>query len=80
MREERSGARDTLESLAAGEIDVDEAESRLAGYVTTESGRFDADRERRRGIPEAVLAEGKRPAEVASLATTALETTGRALV
>ncbi len=80
MREERSDARDTLEALAAGEIGVDEAESRLAGYVTTESGRFDADRERRRGIPEAVLAEGKRPAEVASLATTALESTGRALV
>ncbi len=80
MREDRSGARATLESLAAGEIDVDEAESRLSGYVTTESGRFDADRDRRRGIPEAVLAEGKRPAEAAALATTALESTGRTLV
>jgi len=72
--------RETLAALEAGEIGVEEAESRLAGYATTDAGRFDAARERRRGIPEAVLAEGKTPAEVAALATTALETTGRALV
>jgi NCAIR mutase (PurE)-related proteins len=83
--EEQTGAdgtdtRAVLEALAAGEISVAEAESRIAGYATTAAGRFDADRERRRGIPEAVLAEGKRPAETAALATTALETTGRAVV
>ncbi|WP_424013703.1 nickel pincer cofactor biosynthesis protein LarB [Halorubrum xinjiangense] len=72
--------RETLAALEAGEIGVEEAESRLAGYATTDAGRFDAARERRRGIPEAILAEGKTPAEVAALATTALETTGRALV
>jgi NCAIR mutase (PurE)-related protein len=72
--------RDTLESLAAGAIGVSEAEARISGYATAAAGRFDADRERRRGIPEAVLAEGKRPAETAALAATALETTGRALV
>ncbi|MWV63575.1 nickel pincer cofactor biosynthesis protein LarB [Halorubrum sp. JWXQ-INN 858] len=72
--------RDTLEALDAGEITVAEAESRLSGYATTAAGRFDADRERRRGIPEAVLADGKTPTETATLATTALETTGRALV
>ncbi|ELZ38571.1 nickel pincer cofactor biosynthesis protein LarB [Halorubrum tebenquichense] len=72
--------RETLAALEAGEIGVEEAESRLAGYATTDAGRFDADRERRRGIPEAILAEGKTPAEVAALATTALDTTGRALV
>lgn len=72
--------RDTLEALDAGEIGVAEAESRLAGYATTAAGRFDAARERRRGIPEAILAEGKTPAEVAALTTTAVETTGRALV
>jgi len=72
--------RDTLEALEAGEIGVAEAESRLAGYATTAAGRFDAAREGRRGIPEAILAEGKTPAEVAALTTTALETTGRALV
>lgn len=72
--------RETLAALEAGEIGVEEAESRLAGYATTDAGRFDAARERRRGIPEAILAEGKTPAEVAALTTTALETTGRALV
>ncbi|GAB6879580.1 nickel pincer cofactor biosynthesis protein LarB [Halorubrum gandharaense] len=72
--------RDTLEALAAGEIGPEEAEARLSGYATTTAGRFDADRERRRGIPEAVLAEGKTPAETAALAVTALETTGRALI
>ncbi|OYR55550.1 nickel pincer cofactor biosynthesis protein LarB [Halorubrum halodurans] len=86
MREESeeeadgSRTRETLEALAAGEIGVAEAESRIAGYATTDAGRFDAAREDRRGIPEAVLAEGKRPAETGALATTALETTGRALV
>jgi NCAIR mutase (PurE)-related protein len=72
--------RETLAALEAGEIGVEAAESRLAGYATTDAGRFDAARERRRGIPEAILAEGKTPAEVAALATTALDTTGRALV
>lgn len=86
MREENqrgtdgSTVRGALEALAAGEIGVAEAESRITGYATTTAGRFDAAREDRRGIPEAVLAEGKRPAETAALATTALETTGRALV
>jgi len=72
--------RDTLEALDAGDIGVAEAESRLAGYATTAAGRFDAAREHRRGIPEAILAEGKTPAEVAALTATAVETTGRALV
>ncbi|SFR30343.1 MULTISPECIES: nickel pincer cofactor biosynthesis protein LarB [Halorubrum] len=72
--------RETLAALEAGDIGIEEAESRLAGYATTDAGRFDAARERRRGIPEAILAEGKTPAEVAALAATALDTTGRALV
>jgi len=72
--------RETLEALAAGEIGVEEAQARLAGYATTDAGRFDAAREHRRGIPEAVLAEGKTPEEVATLAAAAVETTGRALV
>lgn len=72
--------REVLEALDAGELDVDAAEAALAGYVTTDAGRFDATRERRRGIPEAILAEGKTGEEVASLANTAVESTGRALV
>ncbi|AXG08798.1 nickel pincer cofactor biosynthesis protein LarB [Haloplanus rubicundus] len=72
--------RDILDAVASGDLSPAEAEARLVGYATTDAGRFDAARERRRGIPEAVLAEGKTPAEVASMAETALETTGRALI
>ena len=72
--------RDVLEALAAGDLSVDEAEARLAGYATSEAGRFDAAREHRRGVPEAILSDGKEPSEVAKLAETALESTGRAIV
>ncbi|WP_276255268.1 nickel pincer cofactor biosynthesis protein LarB [Halomontanus rarus] len=72
--------RDLLEAVAAGELSPTEAEAELAGYVTGDAGRFDAAREQRRGIPEAVFAAGKTPAQVAALAGTAVETTGRALV
>jgi hypothetical protein len=72
--------RDVLERVAAGELSPAAAEAELRGYATTDDGRFDAARERRRGVPEAVLADEKTPAEVAALATTAVETTGRALV
>lgn len=72
--------RELLEAVAAGEVSPEAAEAELRGYVTDEAGRFDAARERRRGIPEAIYAAGKRPDQVASLAVTALETTDRALV
>jgi len=72
--------RDTLEALAAGDISVAEAEAALAGYATTDAGRFDAARETRRGVPEGIYAAGKTPAEVATLAAAAVETAGRALV
>ncbi|MFP9192363.1 nickel pincer cofactor biosynthesis protein LarB [Natronosalvus vescus] len=72
--------RELLEAVAAGERSPAEAEAELRGYVTSEDGRFDAARSDRRGIPEAILAEGKTADQVANLATTAIETTGRALV
>lgn len=72
--------REVLEAVAAGELSPAEAEVRLRGYATTDSGRFDAARETRRGVPEAILGEGKTPDEVADLVTTALETTGRGIV
>jgi len=72
--------RETLAALAAGEISVETAEARLAGYATTAAGRFDAAREQRRGIPEAILADGKTIDQVVELAETAVETTGRALL
>lgn len=72
--------RDVLEALAAGELTVDEAEADLAGYLTDDVGRFDVARETRRGIPEAILAAGKTPAEVGSLVETAVDATGHAIV
>ena len=72
--------RDTLEAVASGELSPERAEAELKGYATGDSGRFDAARQRRSGVPEAVLGTDKTPGEVADLATTSLETTGRALV
>lgn len=72
--------RDLLEAVAAGEVSPREAESRIRGYATGDAGRYDADRWERRGIPEAVVGEGKTPDEAAELADIALETTGHALV
>ncbi len=71
--------RELLESLAAGERTVDEVEAAIAGYATGETGRFDAARDRRTGVPEAILGAGKTTEEVASLASVAVETTGRAI-
>lgn len=72
--------RDILEAVAAGELSPAAAEAELSGYATSEAGRFDAARERRSGVPEAILASGKTPDEVGALAETSIETTGRALV
>lgn len=72
--------RDILSELAAGELSVDEAEAKLSGYITTEAGRFDAARETRRGVPEAILAEGKSTADVITLVQSALESSDRVIV
>ncbi len=71
--------RDILDAVAAGELDPAEAEAELAGYATGDAGRFDAAREQRAGVPEAVLGDGKTPDEVAELVETALTTTGRGI-
>lgn len=72
--------RELLESVAAGELSVAEAEAALAGYATGDVGRFDAARTSRTGIPEVILSDGKTPEETASLAILAVETTDRAIV
>ncbi|WP_049889315.1 nickel pincer cofactor biosynthesis protein LarB [Natronolimnohabitans innermongolicus] len=72
--------RELLEAVADGSLSPAQAEAELAGYVTGDAGRFDAARKQRRGIPEAILAEGKSTADVVALAEAALETTDRALV
>jgi hypothetical protein len=72
--------RDILEAVAAGDLSPAAAEAQLRGYATSDAGRFDAAREQRRGVPEAIIATGKTPAETATLVESALETTGRAIV
>ncbi|MFB6206171.1 MAG: nickel pincer cofactor biosynthesis protein LarB [Haloglomus sp.] len=72
--------RDLLEQVAQGELSPAAAEAELRGYTTLDAGRYDAARERRTGVPEGILAEGKTPPETAALAATALETTEHALV
>ena len=72
--------RDILDAVAAGELSPEAAQAKLGGYATSEAGRYDAARERRSGVPEAVYADMKTPDEVATLATTSVETTGRAIV
>jgi NCAIR mutase (PurE)-related protein len=71
--------REILEAVAAGETSPEAAEAQLRGYATGEAGRFDAARTRRSGVPEAILGADKTPGEVAALAETSLETTGRVL-
>jgi hypothetical protein len=72
--------RDVLEAVAAGDLSPAEAEARLVGYASSDAGRFDAARETRRGIPEAIFAADKTPEEAATIAETAVETTGRAIL
>jgi len=72
--------RDILEAVAAGELSPAQAEAELEGYVTTVAGRFDAARQRRSGVPEVIIADGKTTEDVASLALTSLETTDRAIL
>lgn len=79
MTDERD-LRALLEAVSTGELSPEAAEVSIRGYTTTESGRFDAAREQRRGVPEAILAEGKQPEEVADLAVVAVSSSGRAVI
>lgn len=73
-----------LESLAAGELSVDEARERLtgAGDVSRvgEFARVDANQAARTGVPEVVDADRKTPTEVIGIGEELLETTGRAIL
>lgn len=72
--------RELLEAVADGSLSPARAQAQLRGYVTGDAGRFDAARQQRRGIPEAIFAEGKSAEQVVALVETALETTDRALL
>ena len=69
--------REILDAVAEGVLSPVEAEAELRGYVRTAAGRFDAAREDRTGVPEAVLADGKTPREVASMTAAAVGTGAR---
>ncbi|WP_435197541.1 nickel pincer cofactor biosynthesis protein LarB [Natronomonas sp. EA1] len=71
--------RDILERVADGTLTPAQAEAELRGHARNDAGRFDAAREGRTGIPEAVLAEGKTARETATMVATSVETTGHAL-
>lgn len=67
--------RKLLRRFREGEVDEDEVLQRLVREPFEEHmlGRFDHHREVRTGLPEVVLAEGKRPEEVVDIFRTYLE-------
>ncbi|WP_369424726.1 nickel pincer cofactor biosynthesis protein LarB [Methanothrix sp.] len=77
------GLRDILERFSRGEIDLEEALSgiRLLSYREVGSiAKIDHRREDRIDVPEAVLAEGKRPEDLARIALEHLESAGKVIV
>lgn len=75
--------KDILRALLDGEIGLEEAERRLrllSILKVEEYARVDAGRERRRGLPEIVYAEGKSTAQVLRIAEKAAEAQGRVII
>lgn len=75
--------RDVLRRLLAGELSEEDAISELRQLQLEELGgraRLDLGRFLRRGIPEVVLAPGKRPADAARLAVAMAERQGQGLI
>jgi pyridinium-3,5-biscarboxylic acid mononucleotide synthase len=68
-------AREIVELLARGELSAQKAEELLASGPIIDLGfaRLDAQRGARQGVPEAVLAEGKSPEQVAAIVSALLE-------
>jgi NCAIR mutase (PurE)-related protein len=71
----RADLREVIERLARGELSARDAEERLAMAPLLDLGfaRLDARRAERQGVPEAVLAEGKTPEQVAAIVSALLE-------
>jgi NCAIR mutase (PurE)-related protein len=75
--------REVLEKLVKGQITMDEAEKLLKVFAIQEIGnlaRIDVGREFRKGIPEVILAEGKKPEDVVNIALRILNENGRAII
>jgi len=74
---------DVLNALSAGKITAEQAKRKLAGLNIKRIGdlaRLDIGRVHRTGIPEVVLAEGKKPETVAKSAVALASTSGYALI
>jgi len=71
----RDDLRDLLEAVRAGTTTPDDALDRLSQLPYRDLGfaRVDTHRELRQGAPEAILAEGKTPDQVAAIFTALLE-------
>jgi NCAIR mutase (PurE)-related protein len=71
----RDDLRELLEGVRAGTTSPDEALEQLSGlpYLDLGFARVDLHRELRQGAPEAVLAEGKTPEQVARIFSALLE-------
>lgn len=65
---ELSELRALLEAVRSGAVAVDEAVERLSeapwSYLEAGTAKIDRDRKRRRGLPEVIYCEGKRPDQV----------------
>jgi hypothetical protein len=75
--------REVLQKLARGEISVEEAERLLKLSAVEEVGdlaKLDINRGLRKGIPEIVLAEGKKPEEIRRIAFTMVEKKGQVII
>ncbi|RLI44641.1 nickel pincer cofactor biosynthesis protein LarB [Candidatus Bathyarchaeota archaeon] len=75
--------REVLEKLVKGQISVDEAEKLLRILAIEEIGnlaKIDVGRKFRKGVPEVILAEGKRPEDVAEIALRMLNERERAII
>jgi NCAIR mutase (PurE)-related protein len=75
--------RDVLEALCRGDISIAEAENRIRIHGWRAVGReakLDVCRERRIGIPEAILAEGKDKRDLLAISLAHLDATGSVLI
>lgn len=75
--------REVLEKLVKGQISIDDAERLLKIFVIEEIGnlaRIEVAREFRKGIPEVILAEGKRTEVLIEIVLRMLNERGRAII
>ena len=75
--------RDVLRRLVAGEVTEDQALAEIRSLQLRELGgraRLDLGRHLRRGLPEVVLASGKKPIDAARLAVALAERQGQGLI